>query len=117
MEDLAQAAIEAALKIGASFADVRIENTTTTIIEINDAITKQSVASRMKGAGIRAFIDGPGPRARARWCSFPGSRCPGSRPHPGAEQQDHAADCASGSEKPDSPFQMAGCVPPAGHGP
>ncbi|MGY5863798.1 MAG: TldD/PmbA family protein [Candidatus Thorarchaeota archaeon] len=58
MEDLAQAAIEAALKIGASFADVRIENTTTTIIEINDAITKQSVASRMKGAGIRAFIDG-----------------------------------------------------------
>jgi TldD protein len=58
MEDLAQAAIEAALKIGASFADVRIENTTTTIIEINDAITKQSIASRMKGAGIRAFIDG-----------------------------------------------------------
>ncbi|MHA2119019.1 MAG: PmbA/TldA family metallopeptidase, partial [Candidatus Thorarchaeota archaeon] len=58
MEDLAQAAIEAALKIGASFADVRIENTTTTIIEINDAVTKQSIASRMKGAGIRAFIDG-----------------------------------------------------------
>lgn len=58
MEDLAQAAIEAALKIGASFADVRIENTTTTIIEINDGITKQSIASRMKGAGIRAFIDG-----------------------------------------------------------
>jgi TldD protein len=58
MEDLAQAAIEAALKIGASFADVRIENSTITIIEINDAITKQSIASRMKGAGIRAFIDG-----------------------------------------------------------
>ena len=58
MEDLAQAAIEAALKIGASFVDVRIENTTTTIIEINDAITKQSIASRMKGAGIRAFTDG-----------------------------------------------------------
>jgi TldD protein len=58
MEDLTQAAIQAALKTGASFVDVRIENTTTTIIEINDAITKQSVASRMKGAGIRAFIDG-----------------------------------------------------------
>ncbi|TET09259.1 MAG: TldD/PmbA family protein [Candidatus Thorarchaeota archaeon] len=58
MEDLAQAAIEAALKIGASFVDVRIENTTTIIIEINDGITKQSIASRMKGAGIRAFIDG-----------------------------------------------------------
>ncbi|MFW9926255.1 MAG: TldD/PmbA family protein [Candidatus Thorarchaeota archaeon] len=58
MEDLAQAAIESALNIGASFVDVRIENTTTTIIEINDAVTKQSIASRMKGAGIRAFIDG-----------------------------------------------------------
>ena len=58
MEDLAQAALDAALKTGVSFADVRIENSTTTIIELNDAITKQSVASRMKGAGIRAFIDG-----------------------------------------------------------
>ncbi|MFX1484302.1 MAG: TldD/PmbA family protein, partial [Promethearchaeota archaeon] len=58
MEDLAQAAIESALKVGVSFADVRMENTTTTIIEINDAVTKQSIASRMKGAGIRAFIDG-----------------------------------------------------------
>ena len=36
MEDLAQAAIDAALKIGVSFVDVRIENSTTTIIEIND---------------------------------------------------------------------------------
>ncbi|MFX1579735.1 MAG: TldD/PmbA family protein, partial [Promethearchaeota archaeon] len=58
MEDLAQAAIDAALKIGVSFVDVRIENSTTTIIEINDGITRQSLASRMKGAGIRAFIDG-----------------------------------------------------------
>jgi len=58
MEDLAQTAIEAALKTGVSFADVRIENSTTTIIELNDGITRQSVASRMKGAGIRAFIDG-----------------------------------------------------------
>ncbi len=58
MEDLANAAIEAALKAGVSFADVRIENTTTTIIEINDGVSKQSMASRLKGAGIRAFIDG-----------------------------------------------------------
>ncbi|MHA2149528.1 MAG: TldD/PmbA family protein [Candidatus Thorarchaeota archaeon] len=58
MEDLAQAAIDAALKTGVSFADVRIENSTTTIIELNDGITRQSIASRMKGAGIRAFIDG-----------------------------------------------------------
>ncbi len=58
MEDLAQVAIEAALNNGASFADVRIENTTTTIIEISDGITKQALASKLKGAGIRAFIDG-----------------------------------------------------------
>ncbi|MFW9806158.1 MAG: TldD/PmbA family protein [Candidatus Thorarchaeota archaeon] len=58
MEDLAQTAIEAALNTGVSFADVRIENSTTTIIELNDGITRQSMASRMKGAGIRAFIDG-----------------------------------------------------------
>jgi TldD protein len=58
MEDLAQAAIDAALKTGASFADVRIENSTTTIIELNDGITRQSMASRLRGAGIRAFVDG-----------------------------------------------------------
>lgn len=58
MEDLATVAIEAALKAGASFADVRIENTSTTIIEINDGVSKQSMASRLKGAGIRAFIEG-----------------------------------------------------------
>ncbi len=58
MEDLATAAIEAALKSGASFVDVRIENTATTIIEINDGVSKQSMASRLKGAGIRAFIEG-----------------------------------------------------------
>ncbi|MFW9787441.1 MAG: TldD/PmbA family protein [Candidatus Thorarchaeota archaeon] len=58
MEDLAQAAIDTALTTGVSFVDVRIENSTTTIIELNDGITRQSMASRMKGAGIRAFIDG-----------------------------------------------------------
>ncbi len=58
MEELAQAAIEAALSTGATFADVRIENSTTTIIEITDGVTKRSLASRLKGAGIRAFIDG-----------------------------------------------------------
>ncbi len=58
MEDAASAAIEAVLKVGAKFADVRIENTTTTIIEMSDGVTKRSLASRLKGAGIRAFIDG-----------------------------------------------------------
>ena len=58
MEDAAKAAIEAVLKVGAKFADVRIENTTTTVIELSDGVTKRSLASRLKGAGIRAFIDG-----------------------------------------------------------
>ncbi|MHA2005148.1 MAG: PmbA/TldA family metallopeptidase, partial [Candidatus Thorarchaeota archaeon] len=58
MEDMAQAAIEAAINTGATFADVRIENTVTTIIEMTDGVTKRSIASRLKGAGIRAFIEG-----------------------------------------------------------
>lgn len=58
MEELARLAIEAALETGARFADVRIENTATTIIELNDGVSKQSLSSRLKGAGIRAFIDG-----------------------------------------------------------
>jgi TldD protein len=58
MEDLAQIAIESALKNGVQFADVRIENTATTIVELNDGVTRQSISSRIKGAGIRAFIDG-----------------------------------------------------------
>ncbi|MFW9845276.1 MAG: TldD/PmbA family protein [Candidatus Thorarchaeota archaeon] len=58
MEDLAQAAIDAAIKTGASFSDVRIEDTVTTIIEMTDGVTKKSIASRLKGAGIRAFLNG-----------------------------------------------------------
>jgi TldD protein len=58
MEDLAKIAIEAALKAGAQFSDVRIENTATTIIELNDGVTKQALSSRLKGAGTRAFVDG-----------------------------------------------------------
>ncbi|MHA2224538.1 MAG: TldD/PmbA family protein [Candidatus Hodarchaeales archaeon] len=58
MEDLTQAAIEAALKTGVSFVDVRIENTHATNIEFTDGITKKALASRLKGAGIRAFVDG-----------------------------------------------------------
>ena len=58
MEDLAKTAINAALNSGASFADIRIENTTTTVLEINNGVTKRSLASRLKGAGIRAFVDG-----------------------------------------------------------
>ena len=58
MEDLAQTAIDAAINSGASFADIRIENSTTTVLDINNGVTKRSLASRLKGAGIRAFVDG-----------------------------------------------------------
>ncbi|MHA1935278.1 MAG: TldD/PmbA family protein [Candidatus Thorarchaeota archaeon] len=58
MEDLAQTAIEAAIGAGVSFADVRIEHTKTTIIELTDGATKRSMASHLKGAGVRAFVDG-----------------------------------------------------------
>ncbi len=58
MEHLARLAIESALNTGVSFADIRIVNTTTTVIEITNGVSKGSIASRSKGAGIRAFIDG-----------------------------------------------------------
>ena len=58
MEDLARIAIESSLKAGARFADVRFENSATTIIELNDGVSKQSLSSRLKGAGMRAFVDG-----------------------------------------------------------
>ena len=58
MEDLAETAIKAGLDAGASFVDIRIENTLTTILEMTDGVTRRSMASHLKGAGIRAFIDG-----------------------------------------------------------
>ena len=58
MEDLAQTAIEAALKENVSFVDIRIENTIMTNIEFTNGISKKSLSSRLKGAGIRAFVDG-----------------------------------------------------------
>ncbi len=58
MEDLANAAIAAALDEGVEFVDVRVEDTQTTIIEISDGVTKRSMAAHLKGAGIRAFVDG-----------------------------------------------------------
>ncbi len=58
MEDLAEIAIEAALKQGVSFADIRIEKTRATRFEITEGVTKQSISALSKGAGIRAFIDG-----------------------------------------------------------
>lgn len=58
MEDLASVAISAAINEGASFADIRIEDTHETRIEINNGVSKSSLGAQIKGAGIRAFIDG-----------------------------------------------------------
>ncbi len=58
MEDLAQIAISTALDEGVSFSDIRIEDTHLTRIEINNGVSKTSLGAQLKGAGIRAFIDG-----------------------------------------------------------
>ncbi|MFW9994306.1 MAG: TldD/PmbA family protein [Candidatus Odinarchaeota archaeon] len=58
MEDLAEAALDAALEKGASFADIRVESSVGTKIELTGGVTKKCQSSRIKGAGIRAFIDG-----------------------------------------------------------
>ncbi|NWF95121.1 MAG: TldD/PmbA family protein [Candidatus Thorarchaeota archaeon] len=58
MEELARAAVESALNAGAEFADIRIEDSTSTMIEIVDGVTKRSLASHFKGAGVRAFVEG-----------------------------------------------------------
>ena len=58
MEDLAQAAINRALKAGAEFADVRIESSTGTSIIVMDGKTKTLAALRESGCGIRAFTGG-----------------------------------------------------------
>ena len=58
MEDLAQAAIKRALKVGAEFADVRIESSTGTNVVVMDGKTKTLAALRESGCGIRAFSGG-----------------------------------------------------------
>ncbi|MHA2370336.1 MAG: TldD/PmbA family protein [Candidatus Hodarchaeales archaeon] len=58
MQDLANFAIEASLKAGAQFCDVRIENSQVTMIEIDNKVTKTANSIRKKGAGVRAFVDG-----------------------------------------------------------
>ena len=58
MEDLAEIAISSALGEGVSFADIRIEDTHKTQIEINNGVSKTSLGAQLKGAGIRCFVDG-----------------------------------------------------------
>ncbi|MFX1577287.1 MAG: TldD/PmbA family protein [Promethearchaeota archaeon] len=58
MEDLAEIAIQSALDAGADFADIRIEETYQTKFEISNGISKTSLGAQLRGAGIRAFVDG-----------------------------------------------------------
>ncbi len=58
MEDLAEAAIRHALKLGAEFADLRIESANGTNIVVMDGKTKTLLAQQESGCGLRAFIGG-----------------------------------------------------------
>ena len=58
MEDLAELTIEHALKLGAEFADLRMESTTGTNILIMDGKTRTLNSERETGCGIRAFVGG-----------------------------------------------------------
>ena len=58
MEDLAQTALDSALKHGAEFVDIRVEDTKITFIEITDGTSKRSSSGQLKGAGVRAFLNG-----------------------------------------------------------
>ncbi len=58
MEDLAEATIENALKLGAEFADLRMESAIGTNIVVMDGKTKTLSSQRESGCGLRAFIGG-----------------------------------------------------------
>ncbi len=58
MEDLAESAIAQAVKVGAEFADLRMESTIGTNIVVMDGRTKSLTALRESGCGIRAFMGG-----------------------------------------------------------
>src|SRR4030066_608711 len=58
MEDLAEATIENALKLGAEFADLRMESAIGTNLVVMDGKTKTLSSQRESGCGLRAFIGG-----------------------------------------------------------
>src|SRR5512137_1844327 len=58
MEDLAKFAVDRALKFGAEYSDVRIENAEGTNIVVMDAKTKTMSAQHEFGCGLRAFVGG-----------------------------------------------------------
>jgi TldD protein len=58
MQDLAKYSIDHALKSGAEYADVRIENADGTNIVVMDGKTKTMSAQHESGCGLRAFVGG-----------------------------------------------------------
>jgi TldD protein len=58
LEDLAELTIEHALKLGAEFADLRMESTIGTNVLIMDGMTRTLNSEREVGCGIRAFVGG-----------------------------------------------------------
>lgn len=58
MEDLAETTIDYMLKLGAEFADLRLESSSGTNIVIMDGKTKTLTAQQESGCGIRAFAGG-----------------------------------------------------------
>lgn len=58
MEDLAKAAIDHALKLGAEYVDIRLEKVAGTNIVVMDGRTKHMVSPQEAGCGIRAFKGG-----------------------------------------------------------
>jgi TldD protein len=58
MEDFARLAIDCSLKLGAEFADIRLERAIGTSITIMDGKTKTMSAQNETGFGLRAFVGG-----------------------------------------------------------
>ena len=58
MEDLAESVIDHMLKLGAEFADLRVERAIGTNIVVMDGKTKTLTASQDAGWGVRAFMGG-----------------------------------------------------------
>lgn len=58
MEDLAELTIRHAVKLGAEFADLRMESTIGTNILIMDGKTRTLNSERESGCGVRAFVGG-----------------------------------------------------------
>jgi TldD protein len=58
VEDIAEKAVDHALRMGAEFADIRIESVSGTNVVVMDGKTKTVTAQIESGAGIRAFVGG-----------------------------------------------------------